>query len=69
MSTSTIGMQIANAPQSVGIGLASAPQTLNCGLVIALNVVDLDNYVSKEELRKMNVMTWGNQLQEGDNNA
>ena len=69
MSTPTIGMQIANAPQSVGLGLTSVPQSINCGLVIALNVVDLDNYVSKEELRKMNVMTWGNELQEGDNNA
>lgn len=53
MSTPTIGMQI-----------ASGPQTLNCGLVIALNIVDMDNYVSKEELKKMHVMTWGNELPE-----
>ena len=64
MSTPTIGMQLASTPQSVGLGVASGPQTLNCGLVIALNIVDLDNYVSKEELRKMHVMTWGNELPE-----
>ncbi len=58
MSTSTIGMQ-----------LASGPQALDCNLVIALNVVDLDNYVSKEELRKMHVMTWGNEIPEEEINA
>lgn len=64
MSTPTIGMQLASTPQNVGLGVASGPQTLNCGLVIALNIVDMDNYVSKEELRKMHVMTWGNELPE-----
>jgi hypothetical protein len=62
-------MQLASSPQSLGLGVASEPQALDCNLVIALNVVDLDNYVSKEELRKMHVMTWGNEIPEEEINA
>ena len=67
--TQTIGMQIASSPQSVGMQIASAPQSIDMGVVIALTVVDMDEYVKKEDLQKMHVMTWGNELQEGDNNA
>ena len=69
MSTPTIGMQLASTPVNLGIGVANAPRALDCSLVIALNVVDLDNYVSKEELRKMHVMTWGNEIPEEEINA
>lgn len=67
--TQAIGMQIASGPQAVGMQLASAPKAIDMGVVIALTVVDMDAYVKKEDLQKMHVMTWGNELQEGDNNA
>ena len=56
--------------QSIGMQIASGPQSISMGVVIALNVVEMDDYVKKEDLEKMHVMTWGNELtQEGDNNA
>ena len=46
-------------------------QPIEMELVIALNVVDFHDYVSQEELAKMHVMTWGNELinEQEENNA
>ena len=56
--------------QNIQMEMSSGPQNLGMEVVVALNVVDLDDYVKKEDLEKMHVMTWGNELpQEGEANA
>ena len=49
-------------------------QPIEMELVIALNVVDFHDYVSKEDIEKMHVMTWGNEIpqeqeEQEENNA
>lgn len=54
----------------ISMEIVSGPQNLEMKTVVALNLVDLDDYVKKEDLEKMHVMTWGNELpQEGEDNA
>ena len=56
--------------QNIQMEMSSGPQNLGMEVVVALNVVDLDDYVKKEDLEKMHVMTGGNELpQEGEANA
>ena len=54
----------------ISMEIVSGPQNLEMKTVVVLNLVDLDDYVKKEDLEKMHVMTWGNELpQEGEDNA
>ena len=52
----------------------SPSQPIEMELVIALNVVDFRDYVTQEEIAKMHVMTWGNEIpqeqeEQEENNA
>lgn len=58
--------------KTIGMLIPRAVDPLEMELVIAINVADMSDYVKKEDLGKMHVMTWGNEIpaeQEGNNNA
>lgn len=46
---------------NINMEVASQSNAQAMQVVVALNVVDLDEYVKKTELDSMHVMTWGNE--------
>lgn len=56
-------VSIATNP-NLSMTIASSPSVLSSKLVVALNVVDLDDYVKKSDLDAMHVMTWGDETSE-----
>lgn len=46
---------------NMNMEVASQSNAQAMQVVVALNVVDLDEYVKKTELEAMNVMTWGDE--------
>jgi hypothetical protein len=56
-----MNMEVASRGNAQTMQVASQGNAQTMQVVVALNVVDLDEYVKKTELDSMHVMTWGNE--------